>query len=204
MQESALAPGFANPVDDAQATFRTVLHAMSHPGIVCDVPACPTPPEPMLPAMAAVALMLIDHETSVWLAPSLSIPVVSDFLRFHTGASVIPDSERAVFVLAGSSQELPHASALNIGSPDFPDRSATVVLGVIGFDASSPVSLQGPGINGQCSFGASGLDIAFWQRAQANHALYPLGVDTVFCAGTQIAALPRSSKIVMNKECTGT
>ena len=34
--------------------------------------------------------------------------------------------------------------------------------------------------------------VAVWQR---NHALFPRGVDLILCAGTPLAALPRSVSI---------
>ena len=72
---STLAPGFADPVHDTQAVFRTLLDALSRPGTVGVV-------ENVLPAaqatgthrsradLAALAalLTLCDYSTPVWLA----------------------------------------------------------------------------------------------------------------------------------------
>jgi len=37
-----------------------------------------------------------------------------------------------------------------------------------------------------------GLPADFAARWAANHALFPRGVDVILCAGTSVAALPRS------------
>lgn len=199
-----LSPGFAKPVDDAQATFRAVLQAMARPGTVTELTVCPSAPAPLSPAMAAVALMLADHETPIWLGPSLDVADVRDFLTFHTGAPIVESSPKASFVLVANAGELPDPNQLNVGTPDYPDRSATLLIGAEAFDDGAAVRLRGPGIKGKSQFRARGLGPTFWQRAQDNHGLYPLGVDAVFCAGTQIAALPRSTQIKLGDERTET
>ncbi len=199
-----LSPGFAEPVDDAQVTFRAVLQAMARPGTVAELAVCPLAPAPLSPAMAAVALMLADHETPIWLGASLDVAEVRNFLTFHTGAPIVDVAAKARFVLVADDGELPDPDQINIGTPDYPDRSATLLIGAEAFDDGAAVRLSGPGIRGESEFRARGFDLTFWRRAQDNHELYPLGVDVVLCAGTQIAALPRSTRIVLGDERTET
>ncbi len=51
-----LAPGFADPVHDAQATFRAVMDALARPGLPRPLTPGLTPPAPLTPELAAVAL----------------------------------------------------------------------------------------------------------------------------------------------------
>ena len=61
--------GFADAVREAQAVFRTVMMALARPGTIGRIEARLTPPAPLTPELAAVALTLADHETPVWLDP---------------------------------------------------------------------------------------------------------------------------------------
>ena len=67
MSATLTLPGFAEPVADAQTTFRAVLDAMARPGTIHQVGANLSPPAPLDPATAAVLLTLADNETPLWL-----------------------------------------------------------------------------------------------------------------------------------------
>ncbi|MDX2263794.1 MAG: phosphonate C-P lyase system protein PhnH [Hyphomicrobiales bacterium] len=186
---SAVAKGFANPVLDAQAVFRAALSAMAEPGRV--FPCASLPDAPLHPVIAAVALALIDYET-----PYAFIGGDAEaFLSFHTGAPRV-EPQAAAFVFAPANgfdaalwRRLPH------GSPEYPDRSATVVLEAGRFGEGFAVELSGPGLCEPRRFAASALDAAFWAIAAENAGLYPLGVDFIFCSVGEIAALPRSTRL---------
>ncbi|NJO54608.1 MAG: phosphonate C-P lyase system protein PhnH [Bacteroidales bacterium] len=191
-----LASGFADPVFDAQRAFRAVMAAMAWPGSVETLASELAPPAPMTPALAAVALTLIDHDTSVWLdAPLAVAPDVAAFLRFHTGAPIVADPAAAVFALIADPCAMPPFEAFAQGSDAYPDRSATLLVQVERF-AGPPLTLAGPGIDGTVTFAASPLPDDFVERLKANRALFPRGVDLVLCTANEIAALPRSVRLV--------
>src|SRR5260370_27912876 len=78
-----LAPGFRDPVHDAQATFRAILDALAHPGRIVERPvalAGPAP-APLGDAAAAIALTLCDIDTPIWLDPGPA--GCAHYLRFH-------------------------------------------------------------------------------------------------------------------------
>jgi alpha-D-ribose 1-methylphosphonate 5-triphosphate synthase subunit PhnH len=194
MQPAAdIAPGFDDSVHGAQQVFRAVLAALSRPGtlqLLTGLPGAPLPP-----TLAAAALMLLDHDTPVWLSPSLRTDAVRRFLAFHAGAPVTLTPSDAAFVLCAAPQEAPELDALSQGTPDYPDASATLLIAVAGFEAGETVTLSGPGIETEQSFRAAGLDADFWQSARRNAARYPLGVDFLFCGPDTVAGLPRSTRI---------
>lgn len=192
----APAAGFADPVHDAQRAFRAVMAAMAEPGRRLPLATELAPPAPLSAEMAAVALTLLDFETPFWLDPSLAAaPEVAGFLIFHTGASRTPRPEAARFALVGDGARLPDLAPFAQGEPDFPDRSATLLVAADTLE-EAPWHLGGPGIAGTRGFGARPLPEDFTARWTHNHARFPLGVDLIFCAPGQVAALPRSTRLL--------
>ena len=191
-----LAPGFADPVFDAQRAFRAVMAALARPGTVAPLAGVARPPAPMTPELAALALTLIDHDTLVWLDAALAAaPDVGAFLRFHAGAPIVADPAAAAFALIAEPRAMPPFAAFAQGSDAYPDRSATLILQVAGF-AGTPLALAGPGIRGTTAFAASPLPADFAAQLSANRALFPRGVDVMLCAPGEVAALPRSVRLM--------
>jgi alpha-D-ribose 1-methylphosphonate 5-triphosphate synthase subunit PhnH len=182
-------PGFADPVGDAQACFRAVLEAMARPGRIGRVGVGLTPPPGLVPASAAVALTLLDAETGVFLDPRFA--GAADWIGFHCGAPAVALAA-ADFVVVGS---LPDLAGVNPGSDEAPENSATIVLQVASLRRGPGFRLAGPGLEFPTVLHIDGIPNAFAARWQANHALFPRGVDIILCAGDELAALPRSVSI---------
>jgi alpha-D-ribose 1-methylphosphonate 5-triphosphate synthase subunit PhnH len=191
-----LAPAFRDPPRATQAVFRTVMRATARPGRVQSLAGGLSPPAPLNPAAAALALTLLDYETPVWLDPPLAAaPEVGDWLRFHTGAPLTGDCGEAAFAFVSDPVRLPPFDSFSLGSLEYPDRSTTLVLQVEGFDRGEPLKLTGPGIDGVQSFSAAPLPQGFRARLIANRELFPRGIDLVVASRDAIAALPRSVRI---------
>ncbi len=141
---SAPRPGFSAPVHDAQRVFRAVMTALSEPGTVVPLDAGLTPPDGLLPTSAAVLLALADYETPIWLAPTLRSSAVESFLRFHTGAALVADPTRAAFAVM-TADAFEGLEGLPIGTLEYPDRSATLILEVEALAEAGPLALAGPG-----------------------------------------------------------
>jgi alpha-D-ribose 1-methylphosphonate 5-triphosphate synthase subunit PhnH len=184
--------GFQNPVFDAQRVFRTILTALAEPGRILPAEAGCVPPHPLDPVAAAIVLSLCDADTPLWLAPNLA-PAVA-FIRFHTGAPIVAKPADAMFAIAGAAQR-PPLSALNPGTPEYPDRAATLILAVDALDDSAGWSLSGPGILGARTFLPCGIDDAFTGEWRASRAEFPLGIDVLFAARDRLAGLPRSTTL---------
>ena len=76
-----------------------------------------------------------------------------------------------------------------LGTPEYPDRAVTLIVEVAAL-APANALLSGPGIATVQEARLPEID-AF----AANRARFPLGFDCYFCAGAEIAALPRSSQV---------
>ncbi len=180
----------------AQAAFRAVMSAMARPGTAYGL-AATAAPSPLSPAAATFAATMCDHETPVWLDAALASDPVAHWLRFHTGASVVPDPQRAAFALIGDPANLVPLAAFNTGTQEYPDRSTTLVLQVESLNRGTSLTLSGPGIDGRAAFCASPLPDDMRQRLTINRGLFPRGLDFVFVTETEIAAIPRSARIAV-------
>jgi len=187
---SALSPGFADPVLDAQACFRAVLEAMSRPGRVVAAGSALRPPPPLSCAAAAVLLTLADADTPLWSDAGADAEA---WLRFHCGAPVVAAPGDAAFVLASAAP--PALAALDAGTEEQPQRGATLVLQVAALDAGHGWRLTGPGIEHAHRLAVAGAPAGFLAAWAENRARFPRGVDVVLCAGDRLAALPRSVAI---------
>jgi alpha-D-ribose 1-methylphosphonate 5-triphosphate synthase subunit PhnH len=178
--------GFADPVLDAQASFRAVLEAMSRPGRVQAVVAPPEVPPGLSPAAAAVLLTLVDAATPLRIAAGTEAEA---WLRFHCGCPVV--TERAAFVLDPAAELL----SLDAGTDEEPERGATLILEVAALEEGAGWRLTGPGIREAHRLRVTGAPDGFVNAWARNRARFPRGVDAILCAGTRIAALPRSVRI---------
>ncbi|WP_407522671.1 phosphonate C-P lyase system protein PhnH [Methylobacterium oryzisoli] len=191
----ALAPGLRDPVHDAQGVFRAVMDALARPGRVQALAVALAPPAPLTPELAAVALTLADADAPLWLdAPLAARPEVAAFLRFHTGAPVVADPVEAAFALVADPARCPDFSDFAQGTPAYPDRSATLVLGLDRLSEESGLVLEGPGLRGRARLSAAPLPPDFAARLSANHARFPLGIDLLLAAPGRLAGLPRSTR----------
>ena len=188
-----IAAGFADPALDAQATFRCLLEAFAHPGQIVMAPErLPAPPAPLLPPAYAAALTLLDFETPLWLDETLATPAVIDSLRLQCGCPIVSQEDARFALLAGSGAPL---AAFDQGTPEYPDRSATLIWQVDQLAGGRGVRLTGPGIPTSTRLHVEGPPADFWALWGMCHRQFPLGVDVVFVTTDRLAALPRSIEV---------
>ena len=185
-----LTAGFADPVMDAQASFRAVLDAMSRPGSIRRAGSALRPPPPLNQAAAAVLLALADADTPLWHDAGADAEA---WLRFHGGAPVVAQPGAAAFVLATGAA--PPLGTLAQGSEEEPQGGATLLLQVAALAEGERWRLSGPGIEHEHRLRVTGAPAGFLAAWAANRAGFPCGVDVVLCAGDRLAALPRSVMI---------
>lgn len=185
-------PGFADPVHDAQATFRHLLAVMAEPGVVRELDRAPARGR-LSPAQAAVALALLDGDTPFW-----SDPPDADrdrWLAFHTGARATSDPAEARFAFLGREMPLLPLARFDLGDDAAPERAATVLLEVAAIGAGQGFELAGPGVDGVARIGVTGLPERFCESWTDNNARFPRGVDLILTAGRKILGLPRRVRI---------
>ena len=193
------AAAFPEPVLASAAVFRAVMDAFARPGEVRQVTGAAAPPSPLSATAAALATAMLDYETPVWLDAALSEhPRVGNWIRLHTGARVTSDPLEAVFAFFAEPLRAPAFDAFSLGTPEYPDRSTTLVFQVQGFGhvqgfgTGTALSLSGPGIAEVRDFSSEPLPPDFPARLTANRALFPRGVDLILVSPDAVAALPRS------------
>jgi alpha-D-ribose 1-methylphosphonate 5-triphosphate synthase subunit PhnH len=189
---------FADPVLQAQSTFRAILDALARPGTVQPLRETVAAPAPLSAGAATVALTLCDHDTPVWLDAGLRANDVAEWLRFHCGCPLVEHPREAAFAFAHDAENLPPFEAFNLGSAEYPDRATTIVLQVETFGGGTNFALEGPGIRGRTSCRAGPLPTDIAARLAANRALFPRGVDLMLVTQSAVAGLPRSVRIVGN------
>jgi alpha-D-ribose 1-methylphosphonate 5-triphosphate synthase subunit PhnH len=196
MDSANLVAGFADPPLQAQSVFRLVLDAMARPGRIKTLSDnAPTAPAPLDDAGFALALTLLDFETPAWLDPKLAAPDVVESLRFHCGCPIAEQAGAAAFALIGDASALPSFSVFDHGTPDYPDRAATLIVQAEGIAEGEGWTLTGPGIDGETGLRVLGLPGDFTGRWAANANAYPNGIDMIITVGRQLVCLPRTTKI---------
>lgn len=200
---STLTPGFADPVHDTQAVFRTLLDVLSRPGTVGTI-------ENVLPAarasgthraradLAAFAalLALCDYTTPVWLAqPDTAL---ASALRFHTGAPIVDEPHEASFAYVHDAQTLPALASFPLGEPEEPEHAVTLLVRVEALDGGTPVVLSGPGIKTTQTIAPLGLPAHFWEERAALAPLFPCGIDCYLVCGDAVVGLPRTTRVETN------
>lgn len=199
-QQSSLGAGFANPVPSSQAVFRQVMNALARPGLVQAMTEIVSAPSPMMPATAVTALTLFDNDTPIWLDADFSSQAdIASWLRFQTGAPLTNDASASAFALIQSGAALSNFEYFAQGTPEYPDRSTTLIVQVDTLTDGSELVLSGPGISGTSLIRAGVLPSDFAQRLQANRAQFPRGVDLLLVCGAQLVALPRSTHVAVRE-----
>ena len=193
---AGLSPGFADAPREAQTVFKALMWALARPGQPQNLASTLEPPAPLTRELAAIALTMLDHETTVWLDPPLrGASDVLDFLRFHTSARVVDAPDEAQFALICDAASLPDFSVFAQGDPSYPDRATTLVVAVQAFQGE-PILLRGPGIDGTIAFGASPLPPDMAARLMRNRTVFPLGVDLLLAGPGTVLGLPRSVRVM--------
>ncbi|MBP0595523.1 phosphonate C-P lyase system protein PhnH [Paraburkholderia sp. LEh10] len=211
---STLTPGFADPVHDTQAVFRTLLDTLSRPGKIGTI-------DDVLPAsrnhalnharsdarnnlphvradLAAFAalLALCDYSTPVWLAQPDA--VLGSALRFHTGAPLVDEPQDAAFAYVHDASMLTPLSSFALGEPETPEQSVTLIIRVDSLTQGLPVVLDGPGIEHTHTIAPSGLPERFWRERAELAPLFPCGIDCYLVCGDTLIGLPRTTRVELN------
>jgi alpha-D-ribose 1-methylphosphonate 5-triphosphate synthase subunit PhnH len=186
MITDALTGGFVEASTQSARAFRAALEAMARPGSIWKVEGA-APPAPLSVAAGVLVLTLCDGTTPVYLGATLDQPALRDWITFHCGAPFTTAGE-ARFAI-GSWDDLTPISRFAVGTPDYPDRSATLIVEMPTLSNTGP-RLTGPGIDGKAA-----LSLPETTAFQHNRTLFPQGFDTYLTCGNRLAGLPRSAVV---------
>ncbi|OUD08503.1 phosphonate C-P lyase system protein PhnH [Marivivens niveibacter] len=186
MQSETLSGGFTEPAIQSAHAFRSIMNAMARPGTIEQLDSA-EPPAPLSKAAGTLLLTLCDTDTPLYLAGDVDCDAVRAWLAFHTGAPLVGPGH-CMFAV-GSWDALMPLNAYPVGSSEYPDRSATLI--VESSELGDGMTLRGPGIQDTHS-----LSLPETAAFQVNRAMFPLGLDFIFTCGDRLAALPRSTEVV--------
>lgn len=186
MNVDVLKGGFANAPMDAAHAFRAAMNVMARPGTIETLEGA-VPPAPMSTAAGTLILTLCDPDTPLHLAGDWDCQEVRDWIAFHIGAPIVGASH-AMFAV-GDWDALAPLNRFAIGTPEYPDRSATLIVEREAL-ATKGATLRGPGIKETAE-----MALPEAEAFQMNALLFPLGLDFFFTCGDQVSALPRTTKV---------
>jgi phosphonate C-P lyase system protein PhnH len=166
-------------------TFLALLWALSQPGHWHALPA-------QWDAFHAIGMALLDLETSFYTLDSMLGQVLS-----LTGARHLPAEQAAyLFFPHFNPADLTAVAQAQRGTLLFPDRSATLILGIqADAEEHANYALTGAGIERQVLADLRALPSALWDlRVQTR---YPLGWDIVLVDSQhqRILGIPRSIRL---------
>ncbi len=191
---ASLRPGLADVSLDSQRIFRCVMQATARPGLSQILLSAPQPPQGLSPAAGALLLTLVDADTPLWLDPALVATEAETWLRFHCGCQIASDPSAAAFALVTDPESMPLLSAFNQGEAKYPDLATTLVIDVVGLRGGPAVVLRGPGIDKEVTISPRVLPADFWSQRSDVVSRFQFGVDLVLCAGSEILAIPRTTR----------
>lgn len=186
MDAQALEGGFADAPRDAAFAFRALMNTMARPGTIETLVGA-RPPAPLSVAAGTALLTLTDPDTPVYLAGRADTKDVRDWIAFHIGAPLTGPAT-AMFAV-GTWDDLMPLEAYPVGTPEYPDRSTTLIVECDTLEAKG-AKLAGPGIRDKAE-----LSLPDPESLGRNARRFPLGLDFYFACGDRIAALPRSTRI---------
>lgn len=177
-----LAGGLTDAPTQSADGFRVLMQAMARPGTIHTL-ALAHPPAPMGRAAGTILLLLADPTTPLHLADAPD--AIRDWLRFHAGCPFSAPQDAAL--AQGRWTDLLPLDRFPMGLPDYPDRSATLIVELDRLDDDGP-RLTGPGIRDHAR-----LSLPDAAAFRANRALFPMGLDFILTCGDRLACLPRST-----------
>ncbi|QGQ94749.1 phosphonate C-P lyase system protein PhnH [Paenibacillus psychroresistens] len=194
-------------VHDTQEVYRILLHAMSRPGLVCELGERINRidlPVGASKAAAAIALTLLDGEVA-FAVQMQGHEAWAETIRRLTYSKLV-DFTAADYVFVEGIEEVSLINQLQdqlkIGTLSSPEKSATVFIRVEGFAKSSiqaqgcSLKLTGPGIKTETNCYVAGLSLLWIESRARLVEEYPLGIDLIFYTEQgEIIAIPRTTVV---------
>ncbi|GAA3710743.1 phosphonate C-P lyase system protein PhnH [Oceanisphaera sediminis] len=189
---------FSDAIHDSQVCFRRLLKAMSEPGTRVELDRAGGFGS-MNAGCVQTLLTLADSGTRLWLSPALQQDdAVLDNIRFHVAAPLSANAAEADFaVLAGADLAECDAllRALPVGSEEYPDNGATLLIETDSLDRGVEVTLSGPGIPDSRRICLGQVPEALVRFLSERDAAFPLGIDLILVCDRELVAIPRTTRV---------
>ena len=176
-----------------QHVFRTLLSCFARPGTIGRIPHDQSMGSLSGQSVASsVGRCLLDHEVSFAIL-GLDHSFAEHLLRVTAARST--DLSEAEYVFTSPDQMIPALNDANVGTDEYPDQSATLIVLCDGFGADgSALTLSGPGIQGERSLSVQGVDPEAFDVLSDINADYPLGIDLILTSHDgSVACMPRTT-----------
>lgn len=185
-------------VFDAQTHFRLLMDSMARPGKLNVLNGVAIdPPHSLNRASALIGLALLNADVSYYAAENAD--AVADYFGTNTASRPAAASVADFLFLPGQHQSGALVDA-KVGTLSYPETNAFVIIDVatIGTEpdpASLPLTLRGPGVNGEKTVFVRGLNPDLLLTIREKNAEYPLGLDAILTdASDRILCIPRSNQ----------
>ncbi|CAN5709368.1 phosphonate C-P lyase system protein PhnH [soil metagenome] len=202
---SAATAALLDTIRSDQQTFRTALNALANPGRVDLLATASRSDAPKLNGnrfTGPFLMALLDHEVTFAVEPGPDAGAFAAFILKRSRASIV-SADRADFILADASRLDPQLPLeLRVGSFDYPDDSATLIVQVPTLDQETAndltISIEGPGIPGRRVVKLSGISAELLAARDRANAHYPLGIDLIVIDQEgRIIGLPRTTQVTI-------
>ena len=144
-------------------------------------------------ATKGLSRFVFDYAIPAMLFRTMATTELPDWLRFHCGAPIVADRAAAMFAF-GAAEDLLPADGWPMGEAEYPDRGVTLVAEIPDFSGEA-LRLTGPGIESEQTLPLGPACGPVRALTAMNRALFPLGLDLILCAGTRLAAIPRTTRL---------
>lgn len=167
-----------------QLNFKALMNAFAYPGSIQNLHG-------QSPALEQVLATLIDGEVT------LADPddMLNGDVRMRLEARMATPESANFIVCLGNRQ--PAFQPL-LGTLEEPEKGATLVVQVQGFDATAAalkLTLTGPGIQKENTLNVAALNEAWLQSRAFWNAAFPTGVDFILVSENHLVAWPRTTQI---------
>ena len=175
-------------VFDAQKTFRIILEAMANPFRLLSVAKAGEKMFGAYPHMLAVAMTLLDNETTYYVCDEGEL---SEQIKLLTHARPVEACEADYIFVTKPEQLMQVIEAAKMGTLEDPHKSATLVIENDG-DRSKQAEFYGPGIQDMAQVMLTEAMEQAVSLRDAQEYEYPQGIDFIFLSreGT-LCCIPR-------------
>lgn len=170
-----------------QQIYRELLNAFSFPGTVHNLQHLAGSEH----AQHAVLATLLDSAST--LADTAGSLSSTEWSMLQAQPSPVEDAQ---FILADGMT--PPRFTPSLGSLESPELGATLCISVTKISSSgteAPLILSGPGIEAETCLHVAGLDEEWLNQRLIWNSHFPLGIDCILISPSEIAVLPRTTKI---------